>query len=40
VIHEGVSKEGIAIELLEQNGFDSDIIADAKEMAGRLERNI
>ena len=39
LIKEGISRQYIALELLEKNGFSDDIIIDAKNMCSKIKDN-
>ena len=39
-LHEGTSKQHIALEMLEEKGFDNDLINDAKKMYNELKLEI
>jgi DNA mismatch repair ATPase MutS len=39
LIKEGISRQYIALELLEKNGFSDDIIIDAKNICSKIKNN-
>ena len=39
LIKEGISRQYIALELLEKNGFSDDIITDAKDICSKIKNN-